>query len=242
MKLVFTVHARWLAWSAEHHVNHYAFSETEQAEEWEEASRRNMPLFLLTHYAWTDLMAMIMGRESSETPSFLIQQKQKEASQGEDDMEDSDNVLPIHDKLTKVRISHDIAMDRITTKGIVARHSTQQDIQAAIDDHQQRFGGGGVERRPSARALATEAARLRHLSRAHTTARTTTTAAQENDQQAQPAYGSATAVAKLSQLTRANTALPDKKSTVRHSLSRANSFRRTFQDPDEPQGTQQKAA
>lgn len=49
MLLIFKVHARWVVWSTEHHVNHYAFSagSTDEEEEMEEQSRANMPLFLL---------------------------------------------------------------------------------------------------------------------------------------------------------------------------------------------------
>ena len=60
--VIFKLHARWLAWSTEHHINHYAFTaESEHEEEMEEESRKNMPLFLLKHYAWSDLMAMLFG-------------------------------------------------------------------------------------------------------------------------------------------------------------------------------------
>ena len=39
--MVFKIHARWLAWSTEHHINHYAFTaNTEEEEEWEELSRK----------------------------------------------------------------------------------------------------------------------------------------------------------------------------------------------------------
>ena len=48
MLLIFKVHARWVVWSTEHHVNHYAFSaSTDEEEEMEEQSRANMPRFLL---------------------------------------------------------------------------------------------------------------------------------------------------------------------------------------------------
>ena len=73
--VIFKLHARWLAWSTEHHINHYAFTaESEHEEELEEESRKNMPLFLLKHYAWSDLMAMLFGTVTEQ------QQRQMAAS------------------------------------------------------------------------------------------------------------------------------------------------------------------
>ena len=38
--IVFQIHARWLAWATEHHINHHAFTaETDEDEEIEELSR-----------------------------------------------------------------------------------------------------------------------------------------------------------------------------------------------------------
>lgn len=160
MKGVFTVHARWLAWSTEHHVNHYAFADTDEGEELEEKSRQNMPLFLLTHYAWTDLMAMVLGRES-RTPSFLI----KGASKTDDE-----EALPVHNKLTKLRISHDIAVDRITTQSILTKHETKnmdEVSQVMLADH---GPNDNFARKDSNHAYgaATHAARLRQLTRSNT--------------------------------------------------------------------------
>lgn len=163
MKLVFTVHARWLAWSTEHHINHYAFADTDEGEEMEEKSRQNMPWFLLTHYAWTDLMTMILGRESSRTPSFLVHKKKSKRD---------DNELPVYDKLTKLRISHDIAVDRITTQSILARHETKtpEDVTHVMlsnddDETTHKFARKDSQ---AAYGAATQAARLRQLTRSNT--------------------------------------------------------------------------
>lgn len=170
MKLVFKVHARWLAWSTEHHINHYAFSENEEEEKLEEESRRNMPMFLLRNYAWTDLMAMIFGRKV-EKPSFLLKKHSG-----------SDEPLPIQRAATQLVISQDIETDRLTTKGMLARHGTQtpEDVHVLLmrkslaqrSDEQETDGV-----RANAYGVATETARLRRLSRAETRrlSRTTTT-------------------------------------------------------------------
>lgn len=70
VRLVFTVHARWVAWATEHHINHYAFkNETEFDEKLEHDSRVDMPLFLLKNYAWSDLMAGCLDENSTNRPS-----------------------------------------------------------------------------------------------------------------------------------------------------------------------------
>eukprot|EP00977_Amphora_coffeiformis_P004315 scaffold906_cov151-Amphora_coffeaeformis.AAC.5 len=232
MKLAFQVHARWLAWSTEHHVNHYAFPDTEEGEQLEEESRQNMPMFLLKHYAWTDLMAMLSGRES-KTPSFLIKTSNKTT-----DQDDDDEYLPVHDELTKLRIGHDIAVDRMTTHGMLARQKTETD------------GGmntGSLDRKETshhAYGVATEAARLRQMTRQNTM-RKTQEQEEDEDRESNDAavYGSATAMARLRQLNRANTLLrmekehdttptTMKKTFTKRHLTRVNTFRRSFKDTD----------
>lgn len=197
-KLVFQVHARWLAWSTEHHVNHYAFPDTEEGEELEEQSRRNMPLFLLRHYAWTDLMAMVFGRES-KTPSFLIRKPNNRSTYQD---KNDDGSLPVHDKLTKLRIGHDVAVERMTTKEMLAHRIT--DTEKDEDVH---VGNMGRKKKSHAYSVATEAALLRHMTR-KSTMRSTEDSQEETtgeDKSDDAAYGSATAMARLRQLNRANT-------------------------------------
>ena len=80
VRFVFSVHARWVAWATEHHINHYAFkNETEFDEKLEHDSRVDMPLFLLKNYAWKDLMGALFGRKLEE-PSFLIKRSKEEAA------------------------------------------------------------------------------------------------------------------------------------------------------------------
>lgn len=129
MLLVFKVHARWVVWSTEHHVNHFAFSinadcededEEEKLEKYEHDSRANMPFFLLRNYAWSDLMAMITGKYNNEKqPSFLI----TEGSSHEDDEdEDEDNKLPFQRKDVQIQISKDIMEDKRVMKELLAGH------------------------------------------------------------------------------------------------------------------------
>jgi hypothetical protein len=80
VRLVFSIHARWVAWATEHHINHYAFkNDTEFDEKLEHDSRVDMPLFLLKNYAWKDLMGSFFGRKL-EQPSFLIKKSKDEAA------------------------------------------------------------------------------------------------------------------------------------------------------------------
>lgn len=141
MRLVFTVHARWLAWSTEHHINHFAFTAgNEREEHMEEESRHNMPLFLLKNYAFSDLVAMIFGYDLNKSTSFLVLKasmvgKSEEEDEDEDEMEEEDEeeeeevviAAPIlsvqnHRTLLKRRASIDIEFDRESAKQLIARH------------------------------------------------------------------------------------------------------------------------
>ena len=127
MRLVFKVHARWLAWSTEHHINHYAFdADTEKEEELEEDSRRNMPIFLLKNYAWSDLMAMLLGKRVDK-PSFLL--IKNETSDESATSAKQREQLPLQREQTKLQIEDDIAMDRLTTRNMLARHPTTRTVE-----------------------------------------------------------------------------------------------------------------
>lgn len=144
VRLVFSVHARWVAWATEHHINHYAFkNETEFDEMLEEESRADMPLFLLKNYAWKDLMAVLFGRKLEE-PSFLIKRSQEEAAklkpeeveEEEETMEETkdgaaivvarnqvemealskEHELPVQKPSVRRHITLDIKMDRRNSK------------------------------------------------------------------------------------------------------------------------------
>mmetsp|Transcript_12880 Transcript_12880/g.19324 ORF Transcript_12880/g.19324 Transcript_12880/m.19324 type:complete len:390 (-) Transcript_12880:110-1279(-) len=120
MLLIFKVHARWVVWSTEHHVNHYAFSSgtTDEEEEMEEESRANMPLFLLKNYAWSDLTAMLFGYKEGDLsraekqPSFLL-------LGGKDSEKDE---LPFQKKAIQIRISEDIEADKQAMKALSSKY------------------------------------------------------------------------------------------------------------------------
>lgn len=166
MKLVFKTHARWLAWSTEHHINHYAFTaETEEEEDLEEESRQNMPFFLLKNYAWSDLMAMVFGIKENVDTSFLVNRKDKKIPQQTVvDKTGLGYLLPIQREATKIQISQDIATDRITTRGILARNPTQSAESLLTRRHTLNTS----EKKGNTYGAATEAARLRQSTRAAT--------------------------------------------------------------------------
>jgi len=79
VRLIFQVHARWVAWATHHHIAHEAFiSKTEEEEAVEHESRTNMVFHLLKNYVWRDTKAMLgFGKARSSTTtedetSFLV--------------------------------------------------------------------------------------------------------------------------------------------------------------------------
>jgi len=95
MLTVFKIHARWVAWATEHHINHFAFTKDAESEDWRELrdeekaqhaehdSRVNMPMFLLRKYGFGDLFAMLTGTyDKTKEDSFMVT---KRASEPEDD-------------------------------------------------------------------------------------------------------------------------------------------------------------
>lgn len=83
MRLVFRVHARYMVWAAEHHINHYAFTaKTEAQEELEEESRKFALLRLMKEYFVDDVKAMAIG-SNKDTDSFLTKDEDEEFEEGE---------------------------------------------------------------------------------------------------------------------------------------------------------------
>lgn len=73
VKWLFQLHARWVAWATEHHLNHHAFTaETPCDEALEECSRKDMPLHLLRDHFLTDLKAWVMGADDKPEPQARI--------------------------------------------------------------------------------------------------------------------------------------------------------------------------
>lgn len=151
MLLVFKVHARWVVWSTEHHINHYAFGSSyedeDKAEEFEHQSRANMPFFLLTHYAWSDLSAMLFGTyDRQKEPSFLVKMQEDEQKlwnfvqdKSEKDLvklevEVEKDKLPFQQKAIQIQIMEDIEDDKRVMKELLARHSTKnaQDVKTLL--------------------------------------------------------------------------------------------------------------
>jgi hypothetical protein len=136
VRLIFGIHARWVAWATEHNINHYAFkNKTEFDEKMEHDSRVDMPLFLLKNYAWSDLTAALLGRKV-EKPSFLVKKSAEEAAKLQVDEEEEDeeeervrldavaeaavlsedHELPFQKPAIMRRITLDIHMDRRNSK------------------------------------------------------------------------------------------------------------------------------
>jgi hypothetical protein len=163
MKLVFLVHARWVAWSTEHHINHYAFTaNSSEEEEMEEESRKNMPLFLLKHYAWSDLTAMVFGikddANQKKSPSFLVRRGSQTHSE--------EDKLPIQRKEVKLQISQDIVYDRESAKQMLARSDSQTPEDAKVVlARSYTLRNMEANRKGSAYGFATEAARQRQMTR-----------------------------------------------------------------------------
>ena len=86
VKLVFKIHAQWVAWATEHHINHHAFvSDSEEEEEIEHRSRVDMPLHLLKDHAWVDIKHWLgLGPKRSED------KKQRKAEDGEEEEEEEE--------------------------------------------------------------------------------------------------------------------------------------------------------
>lgn len=116
VRFIFGIHAQWVAWATEHHINHFAFrsAKSKVDEELEEESRVDMPLFLLKNYAWSDLMAGLFGKKI-EKPSFLVL-KSEQAALEQNDQDDELPLPPVHRPAIQRRITVDIHLDRHNTK------------------------------------------------------------------------------------------------------------------------------
>lgn len=110
MRLVFRVHARYMVWAAEHHINHYAFTaETEEQEHLEEESRKFALLRLLKEYFVDDVKAMAIG-SNKETDSFLTKDEDEDEEEEEEEFDSvevvkEENVMNIGKPNTEINIS-----------------------------------------------------------------------------------------------------------------------------------------
>ena len=145
VRLVFGIHARWVAWATEHHLNHYAFqNETDFDEQMEHDSRVDMPLFLLKNYAWSDLMASLFGRKV-EKPSFLIKKSQEAAAkmkteEGEEEKEEEEEY---DDEITKAALSkeHDLPFQKptIMRRITIAINLDRRNSNVTLGDDEERI-------------------------------------------------------------------------------------------------------
>lgn len=149
MLLIFKLHARWVAWATEHHINHFAFGsaltgDEDTAEEFEHDSRANMPLFLLQRYAWSDLKSMLFGSYDSEKqPSFLLKDRDDEEGKQWDELRErhlgemaklravrdeiaaTAELLPFQRESIQIQIAEDIEDDRTVIKSMLAHRDTK---------------------------------------------------------------------------------------------------------------------
>ena len=179
VRLVFGIHARWVAWATDHHLNHYAFhNDTDFDEKMEHDSRVDMPLFLLRNYAWSDLAAALFGKKVDK-PSFLIKKSAEAAATSEDgevDVEEEeepiseevmaarekveekafskDHELPFQDPAIMRRITMDINVDRRNSKITLGSTDVSEDEEEAIENLPRRhFTKPTIRRIPTSVAL-----------------------------------------------------------------------------------------
>jgi hypothetical protein len=134
-RLIFGLHARWVAWATEHYLNHYAFppdnddddhnNDNNIDEALDEQARADMPMFLLTHYGPSDLMNMFWGHsDDQKTPSFLLQNRRRRQEEEDDDdaralratEDELTRLLPVHSPRLQRHMTIDIYQDRVNAK------------------------------------------------------------------------------------------------------------------------------
>jgi hypothetical protein len=133
-RLIFGIHARWVAWATEHYLNHYAFppdnddddnnNDNDIAEALDEQARADMPMFLLTHYGPSDLMNMFWGHSDDQmTPSFLLQNRRRRQEEDDDDAramrateDELTRLLPVYSPRLQRHMTIDIYQDRVNAK------------------------------------------------------------------------------------------------------------------------------
>jgi len=189
--IMFSFHARWVAWATEHHLNYYAFAddEDEEAEKDEELSRKNHPYFLVKHFFLGDLKGTIFGVKHEEedtlhenSPSFLVKRKSTVTSYEEDD-----HKLPIQRAATLMKIHHDIETDKANIKRTLSL-AKEFDADAGTDEttHQVVLARKYTlkpedtdedAKKIGAYSAATDAAKAHHLARKETLQKQKTVAA-----------------------------------------------------------------
>jgi len=125
MRIVFRIHARYVVWAAEHHINHYAFtSETEEEEKLEEESRKFALMRLLKEYFVDDVKAMAVGSKK-ETDSFLTKDEDDSFENDQDEQKNEAGVVEEKLNIGKPKV---ILMSRRSTV------SSVRDLKQIIDE------------------------------------------------------------------------------------------------------------
>jgi len=116
VKLVFQVHARYVVWAVEHHINHYAFtSESEEEEAMEHLSKANHLYLRVKYHFWRDFGSMLGFGDAEinkKEASFLTQ----DAEEDEEDEEKVELREKLEGALTlneKFRIENAILQDKV---------------------------------------------------------------------------------------------------------------------------------
>jgi len=114
--LAFRLHAQFVIWATEHHIEKYAFtSETDDEEAIEELSRRNMLWNILKNEVWRDTKAMLFGWTKSsddrrDRPSTLALPKEEREAKA------------IEGEALQARITRTVAKDIQEDKAHYAKH------------------------------------------------------------------------------------------------------------------------
>lgn len=122
MKAFFRIHARYMVWATEHHINHLAFtSETEQEKKIETESRKFMLWHMLKHHFLSDFKAMVFGSQTgNNSDSFLTKNDNVDSAEndnGKKELKGLEKKLFLRRKQTigpimRAKITDDIAFDR----------------------------------------------------------------------------------------------------------------------------------
>lgn len=107
--LVFSVHARFVAWSTWYHITKYAFTSTcEEEEEMEELSRAN----ILWHLVKNELFGGIRKSIFGEKPRVVVKDEDDDDDDEDEEEDEEETTAPVISMIRRETIEADIAMDR----------------------------------------------------------------------------------------------------------------------------------
>merc|ERR1712176_1484729 len=153
MKNVFYYHAAVVAIFCKNHINNYAFTaETEEEEEVEERSRKDILLHIIKDKTFDDMKALIFGGEEARPVLKKSSSEEEEEETEEEESEEEETVVAVamtrrtttvrQDPVLMKRITADIAFDRsISQKEIQVDESKSgyhQATAAAMQRHKTR--------------------------------------------------------------------------------------------------------